>query len=154
NVLDCNGNPTYQGEIFNGRLSQTRGVSGNYPNGMCGFPIGTNGALPTNIFPAGSISPTAAAVAALFPTPNANINGNNYVVDPKNQLTQNNFDVRVDQKFSDRDNFFARFSYEDQPTLVPGPFPNQLDGGGFASGDQDNAYRSVALSEIHTFSPT
>jgi hypothetical protein len=157
NVLDCNGNPTYQGEIFNGRLSQTRGVSGNYPNGMCGFPIATNGALPTNIFPTSgpnAINPVAARVAALYPTPNANINGNNYVVDPKNQLTQNNFDVRVDQKFSDRDNFFARFSYEDQPTLVPGPFTNQLDGGGFASGDQDNAYRSVALSEIHTFSPT
>src|SRR5215467_10860465 len=36
-VLDCNGNQTYQGEIFNTRLSQTRAVSGNYPAGMCGF---------------------------------------------------------------------------------------------------------------------
>jgi hypothetical protein len=155
NVLDCNGSLTYQGEIFNSRLTQTRPVSGSFPGGLCGFPIGVNGAgVPTNIFPSGAINPVAAKLAALYPAPNTNINGNNYLVDPKKSLDQNNFDIRVDHKFSDRDNFFTRFSYESQPIFTPGPFTTALDGGGFTAGTQDNSYRSVALSEIHTFSPT
>ena len=156
-VLDCSGNPTYQGEIFNSRLTQTRAVSGSYPAGFCGFPIGTTGSgVPTNIFPAGSINPAAVKLAALYPnpTPNFSAGGNNYLVDPKKSTEQNNFDVRVDHKFSDRDNFFVRFSYEDQPIVTPGPFTSVLDGGGFTAGHQDNSYRSLALSEIHTFTPT
>ena len=154
-VLDCSGNPTYQGEIFDPHLTQTVAASGNYPNGMCGVPVGvTAGGLPTNIIPAGSIDPVAAQLAALYPAPvpGFDIGGNNYLVDPKKSLEQNNFDVRVDHRFSSRDDFFARFSYEDQPIHTPGPFTNYLDGGGFTAGNQDNSYRSVAISEVHTFS--
>jgi len=154
-VVDCTGNPTYQGEIFNPRLTQPSGVN---PSGFCGVPIAVTGAgVPTNIFPTtgpSAISASAKAIAALYPQPNVNINGNNYLVDPKKSLNQNNFDVRVDNKFSERDNFFARFSYEDQPIHTPGPFTSVLDGGGFTAGDQDNAYRSAAISELHTFTPT
>jgi len=154
-VVDCSGNPTYQGEIFNPR--QTVPYAAN-PSGFCGVPIAvdSNG-VPTNKFPAtgdSAISNAAAGLAALFPPPNVNINGNNYLVDPKKSLDQNNFDVRVDHRFSDKDNFFARFSYEDQPIFTPGPFSSFLDGGGFTAGNQDNAYRSVAISELHTFSST
>src|SRR5690242_12892427 len=61
NVLDCAGNPTYQGEIFDPHLTKTVGASGNYPTGMCGVPIGVGpGGVPTNIFPAGSINSVAA----------------------------------------------------------------------------------------------
>jgi len=152
-VSDCSGNPTYQGEMFNPRLTQ---VSAGNPSGFCGVPIAVDGSgVPTNIFPgsgSSAIDPVAARLAALFPVPNTNINGNNYLVDPKKSLNQNNFDIRVDHRFSDRDNFFARFSYEDQPIFTPGPFTNALDGGGFTAGNQDNAYRSAAVSELHTFS--
>jgi Carboxypeptidase regulatory-like domain/TonB dependent receptor len=156
-VVDCSGNPTYQGEIFNTRLTQTSGLNAD---GLCGIPIATTGAgVPTNIFPSSgpnAINPVAAKLAALYPTPTPNfgIGGNNFVVDPKKSTTQNNFDIRVDHKISDHDNFFTRFSYEDQPIFTPGPFSNELDGGGFTAGNQDNSYRSLALSEIHTFSPT
>jgi carboxypeptidase family protein/TonB-dependent receptor-like protein len=157
NVLDCAGNPTYQGEIFDPHLTKTVGASGNYPTGLCGVPIGVGpGGVPTNIFPAGSINSVAAGIAALFPAPlpGFDIGGNNYLVDPKKQLNQNNFDVRVDHRFTNSDDFFTRFSYEDQPIFTPGPFTNFLDGGGFTAGNQDNAYRSAAISEVHTFSPT
>jgi hypothetical protein len=135
-------------------------VSGNYPSGLCGVPIGVTGAgVPTNIFPSSgpsAINPVAASLAALYPmpTPNFSTGGNNYLVDPKKSTDQNNFDVRVDHRFSDRDSFFVRVSYEDQPIFTPGPFTNELDGGGFTAGQQDNSYRSVALSEIYQFSPT
>ena len=155
-VLDCNGNTTYQGEIFDTRLTQARPQSGNYPTGYCGVPIGYAGGQPTNIFPAtgpSAINPTAAKIAALFPAPNANFNGNNYLSDPKKTANQNNVDFRVDHRFSDKDNFFTRFSWENQPSFIPGPFSNVLDGGGFTSGNQDNTYYSLAISEMHSFSP-
>ena len=155
NVLDCNGNQTYQGEIFDPHLTQSVTPSGNFPNGMCGFSVAaTAGGVPTNMIPGSSIDPVAAGLAALFPAPlpGFNIGGNNYLVTPKKHLDQNNFDVRVDHRFSSSDDFFVRFSYEDQPIFTPGPFTNFLDGGGFTSGNQDNAYRSAAISEVHTFS--
>ncbi len=162
-VLDCANNRTYQGEIFNPNLTQTRVDSaGNplpgYPSGYCGVPVGgyTSTGLPTNIIPSNLIGPGAKNIAALYPAPlpGFNINGNNYLVDPKKSLNQNNFDVRVDQRFTNNDDVFARFSYEDQPIFTPGPFTNFLDGGGFTAGHQDNAYRSAAVSWTHTFSPT
>jgi hypothetical protein len=153
-VVDCSGNPTYSGEMFNARLTQASAANAT---GFCGVPIAVNGSgVPTNIFPAtgpSAISSVAATLAALYPAPNVNIDGNNYLVDPKKSLDQNNFDVRVDQVFTDKDNFFARFSYENQPIFTPGPFTTILDGGGFTAGNQDNSYRSAAISELHTFSP-
>src|SRR6202050_4595825 len=150
-VADCNGNPTYAGEIFNTRLTQP---SGSSPTGFCGIPIGGySGGFPTNIFP--SVDPLAAALSAYWPTPNttasANNGGNNFFSDPHRQETRNNFDVRIDHKINDKDNAFGRFSYEDQPSFIPSPFNNLLDGGGFFDGNEDNSYRSVALSEVHLF---
>jgi len=146
---DCSGHPTFVGEIFNSRLAQ---VSGLNPGGFCGVPIGVDGAgNPTNMFPVGSIDSLAARLSALFPTPNTDINGNNFIADPKRTYSRNNFDIRVDHKFSDEDSIFGRFSYEDQPSFTPSPFQNALDGGAFQDGTQDDSFRSVAISESHVF---
>ena len=156
-ALDCNGHPTFAGEIFNSRLAQgsPSNPSPLNPNGLCGVPIAVNAAgLPTNIFPSTLIDPLAARLAALFPPPNANISGNNFLSDPRRRESRNNFDIRIDHKVSDKDNLFGRFSYEDQPSFIPPPFNNVLDGGGFFDGIEDNSYRSVALSETHLFTPT
>src|SRR5437588_584608 len=43
-AFDCNGNPTFVGELFNARLTQPSNV--NFPGGFCGFPIqGAGGQL-------------------------------------------------------------------------------------------------------------
>ena len=149
-VDDCNGpnHPTYQGEIFDPRAVAQ--------DATCGVPIGgydQNG-NPTNIIPSGKIDLLAARLAALFPHPNVNINGNNFLSEPKRRESRNNFDIRIDHKINDKNDFFGRFSYEDQPSFVPSPFNNALDGGNFADGIQDDSYRSVALSDTHAFSPT
>jgi Carboxypeptidase regulatory-like domain/TonB dependent receptor len=150
-ALDCSGHPTYVGEIFNTRLTQVSSVN---PSGYCGVPIGVNSAgQPTNIFPAGSIDPLAARLAALFPAPNVNINGSNFLSEPRRSTDQNNFDIRIDYNLSNKDFLFGRFSYEQQPSFIPSPFNNALDGGAFQDGYQTNSYRSAALSETHTFSP-
>ena len=146
-AVDCSGNPTFVGEIFNTRLTQLSGLN---PNGFCGVPISSGGNL--NVFPAGLVDPLAARLAALFPSPNTNLSGANFLVDPVRSETRNNFDIRVDHKITSKDDFFGRFSYEDQPSHIPAPFNNVLDGGGFFDGLEDNSYRSVALSEVHLFS--
>ena len=151
--LDCNGRPTYAGEIFNTRLSQDSSTSFT---GVCGVPFQYDATgKPLNVIPASAMDPLALRLAALYPEPNApNRNGFNFVSNPILNQDRNNFDIRVDHKFSDKDTSFYRFSYEDQPSSIPPAFPNSLaDGGGFFSGVEDNAYRSLALSETHMFSP-
>ncbi len=148
---DCNGHPTYMGEIFNTYQTQ---VSNLNPDGYCGVPIGVNAAgNPTNIFPKSLIDPLAARLSALFPAPNVNISGSNYLAEPKRSEDQNNFDIRIDHRISDKDSLFGRFSYEDQPSFIPSPFNNALDGGAFQDGYQDDSYRSAAISWSHIFSP-
>ncbi len=154
-AVDCSGNPTYVGEIFNTYMTQ---VSALNPDGYCGVPIGTDAlGNPTNKFGGNAglntgIDPLAARLSALFPNGTVNVNGLNFLAEPKANLDQNNFDVRIDHRISDKDSIFGRFSYEDQPSFMPSPFNNVLDGGSFQDGYQDNSYRSLAISEMHAFS--
>ncbi|MFZ0478756.1 MAG: TonB-dependent receptor [Terriglobales bacterium] len=159
-ALDCNGNNTYVGEIFNSRLAQDN-YAGN-PNGFCGVPIGgyTSGGVipnkvPTNIFPSGSTDPLGQELANLFPPANANINSlqaaGNYLSDPKKSETENKFDIRGDYTISDKDSFFARYSYGKDSTFLPSPFENVLDGGSFQDGYSQNVAQGLASSEIQTF---
>jgi len=149
---DCSGHPTYMGEIFN---TYQTAVSNLNPDGYCGVPIGVNAAgMPTNIFPKTLIDPLAARLSALFPAPNVNISGSNFLAEPKHTEDQNNFDIRIDHRISDKDSIFGRFSYESQPSFIPSPFDNALDGGAFQDGYQDDSYRSVAISWSHIFSGT
>ena len=156
-ALDCNGNPTYVGEIFNSRLAESN-YAGN-PNGFCGVPIGgySTGVTPANKFNGinGSIDPLAARLAALIPAPNTNVNtllaAGNFRSDPERSDTQNKFDIRGDYSIGNKDNFFARYSYGHDNNFLPAPFSNALDGGGFGDGFALNVYQGLAASEIHSF---
>jgi hypothetical protein len=150
-ALDCAGHPTFAGEIFNARQTQNSGL---YASGLCGVPFGPYDASgnPTNIIPQGQIDLLSLAIAKLYPSPNVNGNGFNFLSNPVRSETRNNFDARIDQKYTEKDYAFFRFSYEDQPSLIPGPFDTTGgDGGGFFSGVEDNAYRSFATSWTHLF---
>jgi hypothetical protein len=155
-VLDCSGNPTYNGEIFD----PTKALSDSpYNGGPCGVPIGTTSSgVPTNIFTGNSgtntpIDPLAQELANLFPapTPNLTLPGGNYLADPKRSETEDKFDIRFDQTISGKDNFFARFSYGNDKNFLPSPFQNFLDGGSFQDGTSQNTAEGLAASEVHTF---
>ena len=64
------------------------------------------------------------------------------------------FDVRVDHNFSQKDNIFGRLSFMENPTFIPGPFGGIADGGSFSSGDQLAKSWNSVLSYTHAFSPT
>jgi len=76
-----------------------------------------------------------------------------FVSDPKQQETDNKFDIRIDQTFNQKDNFFARFSFDNNNNFLPSPFQTVLDGGGFQDGYSQNNARGLAASEIHSFQP-
>jgi hypothetical protein len=144
-ALDCSGNQTYVGEIFNSRLVQN--YSGN-PNGLCGVPLADGGTL-NNM--SGHIDSLAATLASYFPAPNTSLNGGNFLSDPERRETDDKFDIRVDDIISQRDNFFVRFSFGNSNNFLPSPFNNVLDGGSFQDGYSQNAARGLAASELHTF---
>jgi Carboxypeptidase regulatory-like domain/TonB dependent receptor len=152
-ALDCNGQPTYQGEIFNSRMALSN--FGGNPNGFCGYPIGgyAPGGLPANIFNGtnGSIDPLGGELASLFPAPNTNLAGGNYLADPKRTETENKFDIRSDYTFSQKDNAFVRYSYGNDSNFLPSPFNNVLDGGSFQDGYSNNTANGLAASEVHAF---
>src|SRR5580700_7431774 len=160
-VLDCSGNPTYPGEIFDAHFAQT---SSNYNGGPCGVPIATtSGGVPTNIFPGtlcptpptsptlGCIDPLGQELANLFPAPNTTLSGGNYLADPERSETENKFDIRIDSTISSKDNFFVRYSYGNDSNFLPSPFNNILDGGSFQDGYSNNTAEGLAASEIHSF---
>lgn len=151
-VLDCNGNPTYAGEIFNTRLTQ---LDSNSPTGLCGVPfMTTGGGVPVNQIPTGVQDPLAGRLIALFPKSNANQPGYNYISNPKNRINRSNLDARLDHIFSANDTSFFVLDRQQQPSILPGPFGGLADGSGFFSGDELNTGYNSAASETHIFSPT
>ncbi len=148
-VNDCNGVATYAGELFDTRQTQASAAS---PTGFCGVPFGydANGA-PSNLIPGVKQDSLGMKLAALFPAPNVNGAGYNYLSNPVLTRNRNQGDVRVDQVISSKDNAFYRFSMSRQPANLPGPFPGFADGGGFFDGVEENNGYSVATSETHIF---
>jgi Carboxypeptidase regulatory-like domain len=91
----------------------------------------------------------------LYPTNNI-INsslGVNFANVPVRRLDEGEFDVRIDHNFSSKDSVFARFSYDQATSFVPGGSPGFAEQGAFASTqDITNHGRNVAISETHVFS--
>lgn len=150
-VPDCNGQMTYAGELFDTKATQSSATS---QTGYCGVPFSYNAnGTPSNIIPASKLDPLGVKLAQLYPAPNANGLGYNYVSNPILIRNRNQGDVRIDQNFSAKDTAFYRFSISQQPSTIPSPFPGIADGGGFFSGIEQNNGYSAALSETHIFSP-
>jgi hypothetical protein len=99
------------------------------------------------------VDPIGAKVVQLYPAPNANGVGFNYVNSPVRRLNEGTFDVRLDHNFSSKDSAFARFSYDQATNFVPGGSPTWSEQNAFGSNQHiENHGRNLALSETHLFS--
>ena len=90
----------------------------------------------------------------LYPNPNANnaSAGINYTSQPVRQLDDTRFDIRLDHTFSEKDNAFGRFSYEQAFSFVPGGSPGFAEANAFGSNQRiRNHARNIALGETHVF---
>jgi hypothetical protein len=125
------------------------------------LPVAPNGSqaagINCNKIPQGLINPIAQQLINLYPLPNANnpALGYNYTSEPVRSLDEGKFDLRLDQNISDKDSLFARFSYDQAESYVPGGAPGFAEQGPFASNQGIiNHARNAAISETHIFSPT
>jgi hypothetical protein len=110
---------------------------------------------PCNIIPGGDVNPIGVRVLQLYPTPNANGNGYNYINEPVRKLNEGTWDVRLDHNLTSKDSIFARFSYDQATNFVPGGSPSWTEQNAFGSNQYiDNHGRNAAVSETHVISPT
>ena len=161
---DAFGNPN--SEVLNNPYATTQTSTGTPVNQpfMCdgsgnALPAAGDGSqtpgTPCNKIPAGLVNPIGQAMINLYPLPNANNPGQgyNYVNEPVRRLNEGEFDIRLDHNFSSKDLMFARFSYDQAYSFVPGGSPGFAEQGAFASSEViDNHGRNAALSETHIFS--
>ena len=85
--------------------------------------------LPNNIIPTSAINPTSANLMALYPAQNMPGIVNNYLYNPGQQTTVNQYDFRFDYR-TGASTFFGRMSHEDPVTVTPGYLPAPAVGGG------------------------
>src|SRR6202167_3463000 len=118
-------------------------------------PDGSQGpGTPCNKLPANLINPIGQAMINLYPDPNANnaSAGINYTSQPVRQLDDTRFDTRLDHTFSETDNGFGRFSYEQAFSFVPGGSPGFAEANAFGSNQRiRNHARNLGLGETHVF---
>ncbi|MGA7167509.1 MAG: carboxypeptidase regulatory-like domain-containing protein, partial [Candidatus Sulfotelmatobacter sp.] len=143
---------------------------GNIANPYTGTPLTCDGAgnpipasptgqqtvgTPCNKIPANMIDPIGQSMIDFFPLPNASDPGAgyNYADVPVRRLNEDEFDIRLDHSFSNKDSMFARFSYDQAESFIPGGAPGFAEQNAFASTQNiDNHGRNVAISETHIFS--
>jgi hypothetical protein len=106
-----------------------------------------------NQLPAGRLDANAIKLLNLYPLPTSGSFQSNFASSPKLDEHRNAFDTRVDFDLTQKDQVFFRFSYVDDPQLIPGPFGGIADGGGFQEGDQTAKSDQAALAYTHVFSP-
>lgn len=113
--------------------------------------------FPDNTIPAARISPVASKILNFFPAPNIPGAGlaNNFIGTSRFVQNRDTFDVRVDHTISQKDQFFARYSFLnaklDSPSLFSDSPTDPLSGSGTTARSRN---QNGVLSGVHTFSAT
>jgi carboxypeptidase family protein len=103
--------------------------------------------IPSNLFDS-----AGKGMVDLYPQSNASnaALGFNYTNVPTRSLNEGKFDIRLDHNFSAKDSAFARFSYDQAVSFVPGGSPGFAEANAFGSTQNiTNHGRNVAVSETH-----
>jgi len=114
--------------------------------------------IPSNMFdPAvnSSVDPSGLAMMKFYPQANV-VNTQtltNFSAVPVRSLNEGEFDIRLDHNFSSKDSAFARFSYDQANSFIPGGSPGFAEEDAFGSSQNiSNHGRNAAVSETHIFS--
>lgn len=101
------------------------------------------------------------AILNAYPMPNATVPTNpgqgdsnfDYFGTRVNPENINSYDVKIDQKISDKDHISGRFTFDNQNVLRGNFFPG-LPTAGFGAGSEIGNTRQVVVTETHIFTPT
>jgi hypothetical protein len=149
NMIGASTNPNiYPNVYFQCDPSSGKALTSNTDGSQ---PQGT----PCNKIPAGLINPIGQAMMNIYPAPNVTGSSSyNYSNEPVRELDNTKFDARLDHNLSSKDTLFARFSYDQAFSFVPGGAPTLAESNAFGSNERIyNHARNVAIGETHVFSP-
>jgi len=114
--------------------------------------------FPGNIIPAARFDPAAKKLIDLYPNPNQNLldrlPGNNYTAVTKGNQTNDQFDIRIDHRLTDKDSLFGSVSWSKEDKLNSTPFAPKLDGAGFNGQTETNLGRNAMVSWTRVWNPT
>jgi hypothetical protein len=83
--------------------------------------------FPGNLIPLDRLDPVSRRYLALYPRPTRAGLANNFATTLDKTQESDTFDVRIDHRFTERDVFYARYSFNDVTTFTPGTLP-EVDG--------------------------
>jgi hypothetical protein len=153
-----------QGNTFTGSVPDPTQLTGNFsglrnvtiydplstrPNPSGGF-IRT--AFPGNIIPSNRIDPVARNLSKYWPAPNAS-GVTNYAQTGANKIVKNTISYRMDHHLTDRNQLFARFSYDDSPSIRAKAYGDESIASPSA-GPQDFGRRNAVVEDTQIFTPT
>jgi hypothetical protein len=131
---DYEGKRVYQAQTFTSTVPIAAFHSGDFsallPKTVIFDPRGNGHTpLPNNIIPPSAIDPTSAKLMALYPAQNLPGLTSNYLYNPGQQTSVDQFDIRFDYR-TGASSLFGRVSRENPDTVTPGYLPAPAIGGG------------------------
>jgi len=115
-------------------------------------------AFPGNLIPAARFDPVAKKLIDLFPAANQNLNdalpSNNYIVVTSGRQKNEQFDVRIDHRLTEKDSLFGSLSWSEEDKFNESPLPGALDSTGFAGQTESTKGRNAMLSWTRVWTPT
>ena len=130
------------------------GRSGDFSqSGLVAIDSTTGQPVPGGKLPQYFLSPIGLGIATLYPLPNRNQRGANFVSSPSLTDGQNQFDLRLDHSLGRSDGLFASYSFVDDSLFQPfagSPGDPAVPGYGLRVPSRS---QNAALGETHIFSP-
>jgi hypothetical protein len=93
-------------------------------DGSTASPTTTRDQFPNNTIPADRIDPAARALLDRYPQPTTSATANNYTRVGNQSTDQDQFDARIDHRFTTSDRAFARVSYARDLSIPVTPLPD------------------------------
>ncbi len=108
--------------------------------------------FPDNQIPPERIDQVARRLAALYPVPNRPGLVSNFIFNPVRRQDTDQFDVRIDHRLTEHDDFFARYSFNNTDTINPPSLPGLAGGEQFLfHGPSRLRPQSLVVTETHVF---
>ena len=153
-IADYEGTRMASGQTLITSVPTAAGRSGDFSqSGLVAIDATTGQPVPGGKLPQYFMSPIGLGIATLYPLPNRNQRGANFVSSPSLTDGQNQFDLRLDHSLGRSDGLFARYSFVDENLFEP--FAGSSGGPAVPGYGLQIPSRSqnAALGETHIFSP-
>ncbi len=145
----------YEGFAERRAITQTTNVptaaerAGDFSQSLFPAPINLFTGQPFSDAKLPFLHPIGAAVANLYPQPNRNVFGQNFVAAPTQRLRDDKFDVRLDQTLGNNGRLTGRYSFGDSELFEPYATGSATLIPGFGN-DVDERGQNLMVAETHT----